>query len=106
MPILSSAQFALLLWLLVAAAPMATVLLNGSMAGFPGQLIACGIVEAGAAEAQPADIKAAPAQSKLETLFRQPSQAAGAHSFPYPLLTAEPTSVLHTAVQRHRPRLA
>jgi len=105
MPILSTAQLMLVLWLLVAAAPMATVLLNGSVAVFAAESASTRAVRTETAEREntPIDAEAdAPARTAIPFLadlrpvevFARTAQAMPA------------ASVLHTAVQRHRPRVA
>jgi hypothetical protein len=105
MPILSTAQLMLVLWLLVAAAPMATVLLNGSVAVFAAESASARSVRTETAEREDTPVIAeADTPARAERVALEDARPVG-----FLARTAEAmpaASVLHTAVQRHRPRVA
>jgi hypothetical protein len=105
MPFLSSTQFILVLWLLVAAAPMATVLLNGSLVVFAPAAEVARTSLAGAAEEGSEVRTVASHQPGARPVVQSAPALVGASAA---LDSGElpAASVCHTALQRHRPRLA
>jgi uncharacterized protein (DUF58 family) len=104
MPFLSSAQFVLVLWLLLAAAPMATVLLNGSVVVFAPAAEVTRTAPAQATE-QGGEVSAVAARPRREIAAGRGAAVVFAAAG---LATGElaAASVVETALQRHRPRLA
>jgi hypothetical protein len=114
MQFLSPAQLVLVLWLLAAAAPAATVLMNGSMLPltfYGTEETAQPAPTAGKSEASP--VKSAQRVAVLAEVWTrsvgtdlQAESVSGKLPQGQIAHPASVSSVLHTGVQRHRPKAA
>jgi len=101
MQFLSPAHLVFVLWLLAAAAPVATVLINGSMVPLVGTNVR--------AEEVASFVESKVQESRVQSRPRASIAHGGEDVGPlgFGLWTSPvSSSVLHTELQRHRPRVA
>lgn len=105
MPFLSTTQLVLVLWLLTAAAPAATALLNGSLSAWMpvGMQWRIGGTERDSAVEEES---ASELRKEVRVAVRKFSRATAEVPAVQWEGVAPAASVLHTALQRHKPRLA
>lgn len=99
MQLLSPAHLVFVLWLLAAAAPVATVLINGAMVPLTGTNVRIETTAVVEAKTEEAKVQNRP---RVSIARHEDTFGAWTAEVPAPGISS---SLLHTELQRHRPRV-